>query len=324
MLSTLGTLRMYCCGGFGINIGNTFMPAAGNIEPGFAQVFPAFIDTSRSNLRSNVNPEDVFLLEDVDGSGKVRKENHQQISRTVKSIVQKHEPKDFNVVIFSASGGSGSVIGPLIMRELLERGATVVGVVVGSDESIITARNTLNTLKSLEAIAERAGAPVVIFYEQNERDIKRSEIDARCRHVIGCLSILASRQNAEMDTRDIANWAYFNRSTSVGPRLALFDVYNSNDAANQAIDPVAIASLYESPDDEHLTVEPEYATVGYIRGPVENFQTTHFVITLGGVPVIYKRMEKKISEQEQQRASRVVHDRIVRADDQVTDDGLVL
>lgn len=318
-----GSIRLYGCGGFGINIAATFETAAGVVEPGYAEAFPCYVDTSRSNLKPNINPEHVFLLEDVDGSGKVRKENHQQISRTVKSIVQKHEPKDLNVVIYSASGGSGSVIGPLIQKELLERGETVVAVVVGSDESIITARNTLNTLKSLEAIAEKTQAPAVVYFEHNEREIKRSEIDARCREVIGSLSILASRQNAEMDSRDIANWAYFNRSTSVASRLALFHVYISNEAAEQVTDAISIASLYETPDAVQLAIEPEYHTAGYPKGPVKNFVDTHFVIGLGGVPTIYKRMEQKIATQEQQRASRVVHDKIVSDKDSVTDDGLV-
>lgn len=320
-----GTIRLYGCGGFGTNIASSFDRATGEIERGYAECHAVYIDTSRSNLRPDIKPENVFLLEDVDGSGKVRRENHGEISKTVKSIVQRYEPKDLNVVIFSASGGSGSVFGPLIMGELLERGATVVGIVVGSDESSITARNTLNTLKSLEAIAARVGAPVVICYEQNEREIKRSEIDRECRRVIGSLAILASRQNAELDTRDIANWAYFNRSTSVGPRLALFDVYGNNADAEAANQPISIASLYTNPDVDLLAIEPEYHAAGYPGTGVANFEEAmHFVITLGGVPIISKRMEAKIQEQEQRRASRVVHSTIVSETDEVSHDGMVL
>ena len=325
MSTTLqGTLRLYGCGGFGVNIASSFDKAAAQHELGYAETHPVYIDTSRSNLRQDIVPEHVFLLEEVDGSGKVRRENHQEISRTVKSIVQQYEPKDLNVVVFSASGGSGSVFGPLIMGELLERGETVLGIVVGSDESSITARNTLNTLKSLESIAAKQQAPVVIYYEQNERDVKRSDIDKACRRVIGSLAILASRQNAEMDTRDIANWVRFNRSTSVGPRLALFDVYNSNTEAEAANQPISIASLYPNPDVELLAIEPEYHAAGYPSSNVANFETMHFVITTGGIPVISKRMEQKIADQEQRRASRVVHNTIVGDNDVVADDGMIL
>lgn len=320
-----GTIRLYGCGGFGTNIASSFDKATSEIERGYAECHAVYIDTSRSNLRPDIKPENVFLLEDVDGSGKVRKENHQEISKTVKSIVQQFPQKDLNVVVFSASGGSGSVFGPLIMAELLERGATVVGIVVGSDESMITARNTLNTLKSLEAIAQRTNAPVVICYEQNERDIKRSDIDKACRRVIGSLAIMASRQNAELDTRDIANWQHFNRSTSVGPRLALFDVYQGNAAAEETNQPISIVSLYPNPDVDLLAIEPEYHAAGYPSSSVANFSDAlHFVVTLGGVPVITKRMEAKIAEQEQARASRVVHATIVGENDAVTHDGLVL
>lgn len=319
-----GSLRLFCCGGFGINNGTHFERAVGQTEHGYAETFPVYIDTSMSNLKSDVNPEHVFLLEDVDGSGKVRKENHVQIAKTVKAILLEHGPKDVNVVIFSASGGSGSVFGPLLMKELLDRGETVLGIVVGSDNSILEARNTRDTLKSLEAIAARVDAPTVIFYEHNERGVPRSDIDARCRAAVAALCVLASANNDEMDSRDIQNWARFNRTTSVAPRLALFDVYNTNKAADESDEPVSIASLFESPDAEQLTIEPEYHAAGYPRGTVKNFQTMHFVITLGGIPAIYKRMEKKIAEQEEVRAARVVHDKIISSADDVTDDCLVL
>lgn len=318
-----GTLRIYGCGGFGINIATSFERAAGEFEHGYAEAFPTYIDTSRSNLRPEINPDRVFLLQDVDGSGKVRKENHTQIARTVKNIVQTHSPKDMNVVVFSASGGSGSVFGPLIAKELLERGETVVCIVVGSDESALTAANTRNTLKSLESIAGIVDAPVVMFYSQNEKDIPRSEIDAQCRQVISSICVLASANNDEMDSRDIANWTRFNRTTSVGARLVQFEVCFGNEDAERAIDPVAIASLYQSPDDAALKIEPEYHTAGYPRGVVKNFSNMHFVITLGDVPAIYKRMEEKITMQELQRAARVVHDKIVSDKDIVTGDGLV-
>mgnify|MGYP001176795926 CR=1 FL=1 len=98
-----GTMRVYGCGGAGINI-TSFFNGAG-IESGCAEVFPAYVDTSRSNLRPEFNEDDVFILENVDGSGKVRRENHEEIANVTRQILLQIPPKDFNVVIFSASGG---------------------------------------------------------------------------------------------------------------------------------------------------------------------------------------------------------------------------
>lgn len=319
-----GNIRLYGCGGFGINIVKTFESAAGTIELGHATPFPAYIDTSKSNLDSNLNPEHVFILDDVDGSGKVRRENHEILGKNVKNILQQHKPQDFNVVVFSASGGSGSVIGPLLVGELLARGLSTVCIVVGSDEAAITAQNTMNTLKSLEAIAAKTEVPVVVYYDQNTREVKRSEVDASCRHVIGALSVLCSKHNAELDTRDITNWVQFHRSTSAKPRLALFEVYRGNERAEEVNQPISIASLYPNPDSTPIGITPEYHCAGYPRDEIKGFDTVHFVITLEGIPGIARMMQSRITELDQQRKARVDHESLVSANDEVTSTGLVL
>lgn len=321
----VGNLRIYACGGMGVNVASFFESTQGAREPGYSNTHPCYIDTSRSNLKPDLNADNVYLLEGVDGSGKIRRENHEQIFKSVKNVLQKHAPMDFNVVVFSASGGSGSVFAPLVIGELLERGATVVAVVVGSDESGIAATNTLNTLKSLEAIAQRTELPVVMFYEQNEKDIKRSEIDDACHATIASLSVLASRQNAELDSTDIRNWVQFNRPTSEKPRLALLNVYRSNeDAAANAKHPITIASLYEDTDAPQLDLAAEYTCVGYPREHVKSLGSTHFVISVDDVPAIAKRMQQRITELDRQRQSRVEFGSIVSKDDEIAAGGLVL
>ncbi len=319
-----GNIRLYGCGGFGINIMSHFDSAAGNAEVGHSIPHPVYIDTSRSNLKSSLNDEHISILEGVDGSGKVRRENHEEIAKNIRAMLQKHQPMDFNIVAFSASGGSGSVFGPLLMAELLTRGLPVVAVVVGSDESNITAQNTLNTLKSLEAIATKADLPAVVFYEHNEPTIKRSEIDSACRHTIAALSILCSKHNAELDSKDIQNWVQFNRSTSVRARLALLEVYRSNEEAEQAQEPIAIASLYDSTDATPVAAVPEYSCVGYPSQAIPKMTVIHYVINVAGVPIISKKCQQRINDLDQARKSRVDHATIVSDADEVTRDGLVL
>lgn len=319
-----GHIRLYAAGGCGINIASFFEPAAGKQEPGHSIPHPVYIDTSMSNIRDGINKEHTFIIEGVDGSGKVRRENYQEITKNVKSLLTEFKPMDFNVVVFSASGGSGSVFGPLIIGELLSRGLPVVAVVVGSDESNIAAHNTLNTLKSLEAIATKHELPVVMYYEHNEPGLKRSDIDISCRHLISALSILASRQNSEMDSKDIQNWVQYNKTTSVPPRLSLVEVYHSNEEADQATQPVSVASLLESPDSPSIKVAPEYHCAGYPRNPGNGFKLTHYVITVAGVPVLARKIQERINELEQLKASRVLHDSLVESRDDTTTEGLVL
>ena len=318
-----GSIRLYGCGGLGVNIVSYFEPCAGQALEGHAVAHPCYVDTSRSNIDPGLSDDRIFIMDAMDGSGKVRRENHEEISKNIRTIIQTHQPQDFNVVVFSASGGSGSVIGPLIMSELLTRGLPVVGIVVGSDESTITANNTIGTLKSLEAIAQKTGQPVVISYEQNQHGVKRSDVDAACHHVIGALSLLSSRRNREMDTKDIANWVQFHRTTSVKPRMALLDVYRNNKDVENIVAPISIASLYADPDAPTIQVTPEYHCAGYPRDNVAGFEVMHYVITIDAVANIGRTIQQRIVELDQQRNSRVRVDPLVNDHDVVGDDGMV-
>lgn len=98
-----GTIKLIGAGGCGINAVSFFNGA--NQEPNCANVETAYVDASRSNLKDSFAEEDVFVLSNVDGSGKVRKENHKEIANVIKQVIHQIEPGDLNVVVFSASGG---------------------------------------------------------------------------------------------------------------------------------------------------------------------------------------------------------------------------
>ena len=101
--SVKGTLRLYGAGGAGINCISIF----NDVKPdlGAASILTTYIDTSRSNLKPEFKEDDCFLLKGVDGSGKIRRENHKEISESIKKILLDHKPGDFNIVVSSASGG---------------------------------------------------------------------------------------------------------------------------------------------------------------------------------------------------------------------------
>lgn len=219
---------------------------------------------------------------------------------------------------------SGSVIGPLIMSELLERGLSAVCIVIGSDESVITANNTLNTLKSLEAIAQRVQLPVVMYYEHNDRERKRHEVDEQIHLALGTLAILANRTNREIDTKDISNWLQFNKTTSIEPQVACLDIYSDPEKAIEIKNPISIASIYAHEDIPMLSSIPEYHAAGYVREPSKDFKQIHYIVGLEGLTNIYKQVKETLEYYYQQRNGRVKQDSILGDDDQCTDEGLVL
>ncbi len=322
--STRGVFRLYGAGGAGTNIIGSWNEMDNRAVTGTAKCLIAYADTSRSNLPEGIDESKIFLLAEKDGSGGVRRENHVDIGRNVPGLLQKHPPGDVNVVAFSASGGSGSVFGPLIIKELIKNNAPVVAIVIGSEESAIRRANTLNTLKSLDNIARTSGVPVVVFYAHNSPDMKRSEVDVQCRYVMASLAILASRQNRELDSADVAHWLNFPKVTTVEPQLSLLHVYSNPEEVNKASHPISIASLLKDADEASYSAMPEYSTTGYPRERIDGFTQLHFVITVDGVRIIDKMLNERLNDANKQAGARVKQDTIVKPTDNVTDDGLVL
>ena len=107
-----GQIRVYACGGAGSNIAANLekysVDATDTGEHTAANLNITYIDTSRSNLarnRNNVKDEQCYLIEGLDGSGKIRSENYDVIVQHSKNIIQEHKPLDLNIVISSGSGG---------------------------------------------------------------------------------------------------------------------------------------------------------------------------------------------------------------------------
>jgi hypothetical protein len=314
-----GKMRVFGCGGAGVNLASNYV--GNGKEDISAEILPVFIDTSRSNIDKKIPDELCYILQDLDGSGKVRAENYEKIKDVVKDILHKHKPAAFNVVVFSASGGSGSVIGPLLVSEMLTRGETVVVVTVGSDESDITARNTLNTLKSLEGISKNTGKTVVMHYRHNTRGKARSDVDGELHYAISTLAVLASKNVRELDTRDIFNWINFNKTTSVEARLAALEIFGPDTPWGE-YNPVSVISIYKDADQATLPIVPEYHCAGF--ADVMGLAAIHYLIDVTAVGKFATRINATLKELDEARKSRPSLSNLTGSNDKKTDDGLVL
>lgn len=319
-----GKLRLYGCGGTGVNLALNYVNATK--EPSAAEVLPVFIDTSSSNLDKRIQDDQKYLLPDLDGSGKVRSENYEKIRDVIKQIVHTHKPTGFNVVVFSAGGGSGSVIGPLLLSELMSRDETVVAIVIGSDESAITAQNTLNTLKSLEGVSKVNKKPTVMFYRHNLRGRARSEVDAELHLAISMLAVLASGNIKGLDTQDIYNWINFNKVTSVEPRLAALEIFVDSSQADSIpwndYSPISVISVYKNTDQATLPIVPDYHCDGF--ADVAGLDGIHYLIDVSVVPKFAQRIQKTVSDLDEARKSRPSIGNLISDKDKVGDDGLIL
>lgn len=271
------TLRLYGCGGAGVNIIAKYIGI--EQEVGCAIIKPAVMDTSESNLRKVTSKSDVecYLLEDADGSGKIRASNVDDILSNIKPALMKVQPGDFNIVIFSGGGGSGNVFGAGIVGELLERDLPVVAIMIGCYESDIATTNTLNTLRTLESIAEDSDKPINVSYHANNKS--RSETDKKINAVIAALSVMASGANDELDSEDVNNFVYHNKISGESGRIFMLDVLTSNEELAKVKDPLTLLSLYNHPDAPRAGVPVPYIAEGFTDLKRLDVDALHFVIT---------------------------------------------
>ena len=225
-----GQVRVYCCGGAAVNVVYPLIEVGhGASDPGYADIEYTVLDTSRSNLLGKDIPEDIFFHVEnrekdiTDGSGKVKTTNLAAARQAVPEILNMYPPADLNIVVSSASGGSGSVINSLLVTELLSRGKNVVVISIGSSTSAKEIGNTLTTLESYQAIAEKRDRPVVCYYLDNSK-ATLGHNDNMARTIILLLAAIWSGENLGLDRKDLENLLNYQNVTEYQPGLVGLDI----------------------------------------------------------------------------------------------------
>lgn len=323
-----GRVRLYACGGAGVNIGKQFEKFRGNDEVGMAHIDISYIDTSRSNLDSTIPDEAAYLLKDLDGSGKVRKENYHEITAHTRDILQRHPEQDVNVVISSAAGGSGSVIAPSLVSELLERDVPTLVVLIGSTDTRLEIDNTLKTIKSYEAISKLRNKPVVVKYLQNSKLTPRQQVDTEVLQFITAVLAVWSRENSELDSKDLFNFLNFQRVTTFPAQLTAINNYIECFPEEHPGEVVSVVTLCRPGDDSSLPITPDYQAVGFLPGGVADRMLSaapfNLVITTDLLASAAKVLNARLNELEQAQRARLASASVLTDKDSATDTGLIL
>jgi hypothetical protein len=283
------TFRLYGCGGAGTNLVKAHQTSTDQI------VGPsvAYLDTSLSNLGPD-NRDRAYLIDGLDGGGMKRDLNADAMRKHVSPALTQYAPADFNVVVFSGAGGTGSVFGPLLLNELVVREKPVVAAVIGDTDSAKAIENTLGTLKTLSRIAATHKTGVAVLYTEMAPGANRREVDEKIQEGIRAIGQLTSGLNAELDTQDLIHWLHYERVTSHPPGLAILNIYNSNEKLSELHGALSVASLYGSPDDPAGVVHTSYRVKGYTNLPGAN--PAHFVLTQDGLNAVVEGLERKLAE----------------------------
>lgn len=322
-------IRVYACGGAGVNIGKLLEEYRGKTETGFAEIQISYVDTSKSNMDESVKEEDRYLFKGLDGSGQHRATNYETVAAHALDILQKFEPLDFNIVLSSGGGGSGSIIGPVITSELLSRGEKVVVILVGDVSTLDFAKNTYNTVLSYQAIAEKREAPVVMYYRQNGPTNPRTKVNADIGVTVTMLAALFSGQNREMDTMDLNNFLYFNIATTFQPQLASLTIIDDKTPPADLGNIIKVATLATPEVDTTVTgVKVNTQYIGFMPSNVYpdmlKKAPVHFLLSDGVIEEIGLALGGAVKEYKDVDKARVSKGVRITHDVKTTPSGVVL
>lgn len=318
--------RIYACGGGAINI-TADLPDYRDIK-GFSDTMVSRIDTSASNLTTNMPGSSVYLLEGADGSGMERAHNYEPVCAALDQILAKHQPADFNIVIFTASGGSGSVIGPVICGELLKRNAPVLAMVIGTTGCKQQTTNSINTYKSLWGVTEAARAPLAMLYFEVDQNNSQRDIDAAVLGSLTSLLNLLDSENTKIDSKDLTNFLRYTNVHKADVGLVAMEIFlgdDINEIAGTA--PIAMASIWPDDDRKFLSVTPAYHTNGTRGFAFDDAIVTtpiHYVITPDPIKRSFDALTKRLEQIVEETRGRGVTKSILGNDDHADSHGMVL
>ena len=279
-------LRIYAAGGTGTNIGKGIKDLDVDI---------CFIDTSDSNLR-NVDRDHVFLVPDISGAGKDRSLTYEKFKDISEDVLIKFKPSDtLNIVVSSLSGGSGSIIGPLLVKELIASGKNTIVIGIDSRHSLIELNNSVKTLKTYKSISDATGKSVSLFYVENH---DRKEADQRAMQFVNLLTLLVDKQNTdEFDVTDLRNFINFENVTDNRPSVSVLDV-----GQNEPITPeknTSVVSTVFMTTDRNATiypVTPEYLATCVVTDKSFTVGDVRIDNVLGKLSIIVDNLDQEIKQ----------------------------
>ena len=246
MSNIKGEMILIGCGGAGTSIVGNLSGHLANLGDGFSDIKTEYIDTSDANVKLVGATEDNFFLiksinagEDISGSGAIRAENARHIFAGANEFVNK---KDFDntelakyyVLFASASGGSGSLLIPTIASNLLEKNLNVIIILVGDTGNKNAIENTLNTIASLNGVAEYQDKTLSVIYFNNTKSNgvthkdKLANVDKEIFRHLTLLSAFLSGDLSALDQKDMSVFFNINKLNNIPAGLYALEYFKEH------------------------------------------------------------------------------------------------
>lgn len=289
--------NLYGCGGAGLTIIDEY--AKNGSLSGYVNKIVG-LDASNANkvTADNLN---VYYLPDANGSGGFRGKNIKDYPDFIRNVLAENKPEDINIIVYSGSGGSGSGIGPLLHRHMLEKHIPAVSMVIGDSSTYQELVNSVGTIRSLYQQC-KLGHPVVYMYYDNNCGRTQGEINTDVCSAIDACVVTLSTMNQRVDKSDIENLFFFNDVIpGVDPILSKLDFAAGPDIRYDRR-PVASISLYSDIND----IKQEFPDLLYRKAGIFApefsgvYPSLHAILDHGDS---LKELEEHISKLDNKRSS---------------------
>lgn len=263
-LAERSTAMLYACGGAGINVGSIFEEFRTKEEGSLALVDTVYFDTSRSNLHAGLPAEKIFTIPDRDGAGKERGHVSDPILKHAKEMLQKHRPGYVNIVLSSASGGSGAVLAAAVINELLAQDQLVIYITIGAADSGVEIKNTLSTIATAESLVQAHGKTIGTAYFENNKETPPTKVDENIQALVTIIALVFSRLNEGLDTRDLYNFLNVERLTSYPAHAVGIESFIGALKQEEHGDTITVASVVNSKDERGIDFVIPYTCYGVL------------------------------------------------------------
>lgn len=301
-------IQFYLCGGTGINNG-VWLLENGRTEQIKNAGYVA-LDSSGANDSKDLFPvERMPSAEDpsklAKGSGGVRGRNYPQAEPFIEQVLSRYKPALFNVIVCNTSGGTGNMLGILLMRKLVQAGHSVVMAFITDFTSTWEMSNSIGALTSLnnQTSADVLGAAIPYVSAANTPEKTHGEVNAELGDKLNLLSLFMTESNRILDFEDMKNILNYSANYKVPPALSQIRFFDQDTQKGyQGKPPVAVASLFEAQDDIIPRFEGSHVRKAGVFGPnatkPRNVTELHMVLDHGE---FIKELEERIAQVEDRK-----------------------
>ncbi len=267
-------IKVYACGGAGVNVGKSILPANADV---------CYVDTSKSNTK-NIPAEKVFLVDGMDGAGKHQKTTYDTFKGIDENVLIKHKPsEELNIVISSFSGGSGSIIGAMLARNLAMNDKNVIVIGIVTSTSLIEINNSIKTLENYKGISSKISRCMSLLMYNNQ--IGRDAVDRKIVQAVNLFSLIVDKtKTEEFDVSDLKNFINFNNVTNNQPTASIISTSEKNESCESKGEHT-VASIHVTYDKNTTITDniPEYLATCILTEKSAEGIDVRIDNTIGGV-----------------------------------------